>query len=209
MPACGPRAPIALVVAYYLHPPTHAALDALAAFRERTGWFYGIVATMLFGGVLPFVYLKLHPATRGRYTLPQGAFLLAFWAYKGFEVDLWYRMLNHFVGAGHGAGTIALKMFLDQFVYCPLWAVPSERLLFDWCEARFDTAAVRTDFRAGHWYARRALPLLVGNLGVWLPAVCAIYALPLPLQLPLFNLVLCFFMLMLAHMVKREEPPGH
>jgi hypothetical protein len=38
--------------------------------------------------------------------------------------------------------------------------------------------------------------------------VCAIYALPLPLQLPLFNLVLCFFTLMLTHMVKREEPPG-
>jgi len=199
---------IGLVVAYYRHPPTHAALNAIAAFRERTGWFYGIVATMLFGGVLPYVYLKLHPATRSRYTLPQGAFLLAFWAYKGFEVDLWYRVLNHFVGPGHGAATIALKMFLDQFVYCPFWAVPSERLLFDWCEAHFDPAPVRADFRAGHWYSRRALPLLVGNLGVWLPAVCAIYALPLPLQLPLFNLVLCFFMLMLAHMVKREEPPG-
>jgi hypothetical protein len=193
---------IALVIAYYKHAPTHAALDALAAFRVRTGWLYGIVATGLFGGVLPFVYLKLDPATRGRFTLAQGAVLVAFWAYKGFEVDLWYRVLNFTIGPGHGAGTIATKMFLDQFIYCPLYAVPAEMLFYAWCEAHFDTAPVRADFRAGHWYARRALPLLIGNLGVWLPAVCAIYALPLPLQLPLFNLVLCFFTLMLAHMVK-------
>jgi hypothetical protein len=199
---------IALVVAYYRHAPTHAALDSLAAFRERTGWLYGIVATALFGGVLPFVYLKLDPATRGRYTLAQGAFLLVFWSYKGFEVDLWYRVLNHVVGPGHGAATVATKMFLDQFVYCPVWAVPSEALLYLWCETHFDTARVRADFRASGWYARRSLPLLIGNLGVWLPAVCAIYALPLPLQLPLFNLVLCFFTLMLAHMVQRGEPPG-
>ena len=197
---------IALVVAYYWHPPTHAALDALASFRERTGWFYGIVATGIFGGALPLAYLKLSPATRSRYTLAQGAVLVAFWAYKGFEVDLWYRVLNHFIGPGHGAGTIATKMFLDQFVYCPFYAVPAEMLFYAWCEAHFDVATVRADFRAGHWYARRALPLLIGNLGVWLPAVCAIYALPLPLQLPLFNLVLCFFTLMLTHIESREIP---
>ncbi len=193
---------IALVAAYYWHPPTHAALDALASFSARTGWFYGIVATGLFGGVLPLVYLKLDPATRSRYTLAQSTALVAFWAYKGFEVDLWYRVLNYTVGPGHGASTIATKVFFDQFVYCPLYAVPAEMLFYAWCEARFDLAAVRDDVRAGSWYARRALPLLVGNLGVWLPAVCAIYALPLPLQLPLFNLVLCFFTLMLTHMVE-------
>jgi hypothetical protein len=197
---------IMLVVAYYRYPPAHAALEALAAFRERTGWLYGIVATAIFGGVLPFAYMKLDPATRDRYTPAQGAFFLMFWAYKGFEVDLWYRVLNVVVGPGHGPAAVATKMFLDQFVYCPIWAVPSETLLFAWCETRFDAARVKADFRAKGWYARRALPLLVGNLGVWLPAVCAIYALPLPLQLPLFNLVLCFFTLMLLHMVQRGEP---
>lgn len=199
---------LALVVAYYQHPPTHAALDALADFRARTGRLYGIVATGLFGGVLPFVYLKLHPATRGRYTLAQGAFLLAFWAYKGFEVDLWYRMLNAVIGPGHDTATIATKMFLDQFVYCPVFAVPLSTLIYAWCEAHFDTATVRADVCAGDWYGRRVLPMLIGNLGVWVPAVCIIYALPLALQLPLFNLVLCFFTLILAHMAKREESPA-
>ena len=199
---------LALVLAYYRHAPTHAALDALADFRARTGWIYGVVATGLFGGVLPFAYLKLHPATRRRYDGRQGAFLLAFWSYKGFEVDLWYRLMNAAVGPGHDAATIATKTFLDQFVYCPLFAVPVSTLVYAWCEARFDSAEVRADIGAGGWYARRVLPMLIGNLGVWVPAVCIVYALPLPLQLPLFNLVLCFFTLVLAHMAKREEPPA-
>ncbi|MGA3007237.1 MAG: hypothetical protein ABSE59_05030, partial [Opitutaceae bacterium] len=142
---------VALVVAYYRNAPVHAALNELAAFRDRTGWLYGIVATSIFGGLLPFVYLKLDPATRDRYTLAQGAFLLVFWAYKGFEVDLWYRGLNYAIGPGHSATTVATKMFLDQFVYCPIWAVPSEALLYAWCEAHFDTAQVRADFRAKGW----------------------------------------------------------
>jgi len=134
---------ITLVIAYYKHAPTHAALDALAAFRERTGWLYGIVATGLFGGVLPLIYLKLDPATRSRFTLAQGAVLVAFWSYKGFEVDLWYRGLNFIVGSGHGVGTIVTKMLLDQFVYCPLYAVPAEMLFYAWCEAHFDAAPAR------------------------------------------------------------------
>lgn len=198
----------ALVLAYYRHAPTHAALDALANFRARTGRLYGVVATGLFGGVLPFVYLKLHPATRSRYNWTQGAFLLAFWSYKGFEVDLWYRFLNAVIGPGHDPAVIATKTFLDQFVYCPIFAVPLSTLVYEWCETRFDSAALRADLRASGWYARRVLPMLIGNLGVWVPAVCIIYALPLSLQLPLFNLVLCFFTLVLAHMAKREESPA-
>ncbi|MDE3084127.1 MAG: hypothetical protein KGJ37_02765 [Verrucomicrobiota bacterium] len=199
---------LALVLAYYFHAPTHAAFDALAAFRVRTGWSYGIVATGFFGGLLPFIYLKLHPASRGRYVWSQGALLMAFWAYKGFEVDLWYRLLNAVIGPSHDVATIAIKTCLDQFVYCPLFAVPVTTLVYAWCEARFDTAAVWADARTRGWYGRRVLPMLIGNLGVWVPTVCIIYALPLPLQLPLFNLVLCFFTLMLAHMSQREEPPG-
>lgn len=198
----------ALVFAYYCHAPTHAALNGLAEFRARIGRLYGIVATGLFGGVLPFAYLKLRPATREHYDWKQGAFLIAFWSYKGFEVDLWYRLMNAAVGPGHDPSTVATKMFLDQFVYCPLFAVPVSTLVYEWCEARFNTAAVRADLRAGGWYARQVLPMLIGNLGVWVPAVCIIYALPLALQLPLFNLVLCFFTLVLAHMAKREESPA-
>jgi hypothetical protein len=58
----------------------------------------------------------------------------------------------------------------------------------------------------GQWYRRKVLPVLISNLGVWVPTVCIIYALPTALQLPLQNLVLCFFTLLLAHVMPGGEP---
>ncbi|MFT3783220.1 MAG: hypothetical protein QM790_14520 [Nibricoccus sp.] len=197
---------LSLVLAYYYHGPTRAWCEKLAAFRTEQGLLYSFVATAFFGGLLPCLYLKLFPATRGRYNFKQNLLLIAFWAYKGIEVDLWYRVLVRLVGADANATTVVTKMFLDQFVYCPIFAVPVTVLVYAWGESRFDTAGVITDFRTPGWYRRRVLPMLISNLGVWVPAVCIIYALPTALQVPLFNLVLCFFTLLLAHLTRHQEP---
>jgi hypothetical protein len=195
---------LALVLAYFWHAPTHAALDRLSAWRSELGVTFASLSTGLFGGLLPFLYLK---ATSDRYTWPQGALITAFWAYKGLEIDLWYRALAHLVGEGHAPATVATKMLLDQFLYCPLIAIPLTTLAYAYAETHFNARAVLTDLRAPRWYARRVLPLLLSNLGVWVPAVCIIYALPTPLQLPLQNIVLCFFTLLLAHLA-RQQPNG-
>jgi len=95
-------------------------------------------------------------------------------------------------------------MALDQFVYCPLFAVPITVLVYAWIEEHYRAAPVVTDVRAGQWYRRRVVPVLISNFGVWIPAVCIIYALPTPLQLPLQNIVLCFFTLLLAHVTAKS-----
>ncbi|HTJ79925.1 MAG TPA: hypothetical protein VL357_13100 [Rariglobus sp.] len=195
---------LVLVLAYYRHAPTRDAVNQLADLRGRMGVLFGILSTGLCGGLLPFLYLKAMPATRSRYTWAQGGAITAFWAYKGFEIGLWYRFLAWSVGEGNSPGTVATKMFLDQFVYCPLLAVPLTVLVYDWCEHQFSGAALAAEVRARGWYAQRVLPMLISNLGVWVPAVCIIYALPTALQLPLQNLVLCFFTLLLAHISKRQ-----
>jgi len=104
--------------------------------------------------------------------------LTAFWAYKGLEVEIWYRLLARTVGEGHGAATILTKALLDQFVYCPLFAVPLTVLVYKWNSEAFSVRAVLDDFRSPGWYNRSVLPTLLANLGVWLPAVAIIYALP-------------------------------
>ena len=199
---------LALVLAYYWHAPTRDAFTKLTEFRASTGLLYGIVATAVFGGLLPALYLKLIPSTRSRYTTAQSLALVVFWAYKGFEVDLWYRILAATVGEGTDAGSVLLKMFLDQFVYCPIWAVPSLWFYFAWMERGFQLAPVLADIRRPRWYLRSVLPLLISNLGVWVPAVCIIYSLPTALQLPLFNLVLCFYTLLVAHLSRRAPAPA-
>ncbi|PTY01150.1 hypothetical protein [Opitutus sp. ER46] len=187
-----------IVVAYYQHAPSQRAINALAHLHERAGVMFGIVSTGLCGGVIPFLYLRCRRATRDRFTLAGGATLIAFWAYKGLEVDLWYRFLAFVVGSGNEVGTVVTKMALDQFVYCPVFAVPVTVVVYEWIETRFRGTVLLADMRQGQWYRRRVLPVLLSNLGVWVPAVCIIYALPTPLQLPLQNLVLCFFTLLLA-----------
>jgi hypothetical protein len=195
---------LALVLAYYRHAPTRAMLEQLTTLRSEVGVIFPICSTGFFGGLLPFAVMKLQRSTRSRYTWRQGGVIAAFWAYKGFEVDLWYRALARVFGEQHDAATIVIKSLCDQFIYCPIVAVPFTALVYEWTETHFDRAALVADVRAGGWYRRRILPLLISNLGVWLPAVGIIYSLPTALQLPLQNLVLCFFTLLVAHQVSRQ-----
>ena len=194
---------LGLVTAYYQHPPTHAMLDRLASWRAEIGVPFAIVSTGVFGGLLPVLYLRATREAGRSYTWRQGAVITAFWSYKGFEVDLLYRLLARFVGSGNDVGTIAAKTAFDQFVYCPLIAVPITVVVYEWVAAHFDSPALVADMRAGGWFRRKILPLLISNLWVWLPTACIIYSLPTPLQLPLQNLVLCFFTLLVAHQSRR------
>ena len=195
---------LALVIAYYREPGVRAALGRVANWRAEWGVSFSMLSTGFFGGVLPMLYLRSRAATRSRYTWAQGAAVAAFWTYKGFEIDLWYRVLAWICGEGHGVATIAAKTFSDQFIYCPVIAIPMTAVVYEWVESHFSRASLAADLRAPSWYRRRCLPLLLSNLGVWLPTVCIIYALPTPLQLPLQNIVLCFFTLLVAHQVRRE-----
>jgi hypothetical protein len=196
-------AALALVLGYYFVPRVRESVAGLAALHQRAGVGFAIVSTAVFGGILPFLFLRLSADGRGsRYDGMQGLALTLFWAYKGLEVDLWYRLQAFTVGSGHTPGIIVLKVFLDQFVYCPIWAVPLTTLVYAWVESHFAGRAVAADVRSGGWYRRRVLPLLIGNIGVWVPAVAIIYLLPTPLQLPLQNIVLCFYTLVVAHQVR-------
>jgi hypothetical protein len=193
-----------LVVAYYRHAPTHAVLERLTGLREHLGLLFPIIGTLVCGGILPLLYLRQDPALRADYQLKNCVFLMLFWAYKGVEVELWYRLLAHVVGSATDVRTIAIKCFLDQLVYCPLFAVPLTVLGFAFNHAGLRWAPVLADIRAGGWYRRQVLPTLIANIAIWIPVVCLVYALPLALQTLLFDLVLCFYILMVAHITRRK-----
>jgi len=195
-----------VVLGYYYLPAFHSLLARLMEIRQASGFALGMASTALFGGLLPF--LQRDPSGKIRYTWIQGFGLVAFWAYKGFEIDLWYRTQAHIVGTGHDFMTIAVKVAIDQFVYCPVLAVPLTAVVYHLVDSNYDWAGLGSDIRAPRWYWRRALPLLISNLGVWIPAVAIIYALPTPLQLPLQNIILCFYTLVVAHQTRAGEGDG-
>ncbi|HEU5081226.1 MAG TPA: hypothetical protein VFT72_18585 [Opitutaceae bacterium] len=190
---------------YYFHPASRHLMEQLSEFKARTGFLYSIAATALFGGVLPCLYLALQPETRGRFDWKQNLGLIALWAYKGVEVDLWYRFLAHTVGTNVTVGTVVTKMILDQFIYCPIWAVPFVVFIYVLIESHYDWRETLNDLRRPRWYVRRAVPNLISNMGVWIPTVCVVYSLPSTLQIPMFNLVLCFYTLLLAYISGRQR----
>ncbi len=199
---------IALVAAYYRHAPTRAALDGLAAVKSRFGYAYSILSTALFGGAIPFLYMRLNPGTRKegnwKVTPPShGLFYLAFWAYKGFEVDLFYRIQGWLFGSLPTLGTIAKKVVMDQFVYCVFISTPFMIVAFFWKDTGFDGKRLRSLNLPG--FLKATLPAaLLGTWIVWIPAVTVIYCLPPALQIPLFNIVLCFYALMIAALNARN-----
>jgi hypothetical protein len=196
------------LVAYYQHDGTRAALDRLVVFRGEVGVIFPVLSTAFFGGILPAWYFSRRHSTGVHFTWPQDAALSVFWGYKGFEIDLLYRMLARFVGTESDVATIATKTLIDEFLYCPIWAVPVTVLVYDWVGAHFDTRVWLADIRRAGWYGRKVLPLLISNFWVWVPTVCIIYALPTGLQLPLQNLVLCFYTLLVAHLSRRRSGHG-
>jgi hypothetical protein len=195
---------VALVVVYYQVPALRSALAGLSALRAKIGPLYGILGTAFFGGLLPLAVLKLTPSTRRRYTPRQAAAVLLFWAWKGLEVYLWYALLALVFGDGGDLKTSLIKTLCDQLIFCPLWAVPLCATVFAAIE-RGSLSPVLADMRRPRWYSRVALPVLLTNLAIWIPSCTALFLLPPDLQQFLFNLVMCFFTLVMAHLSLGEK----
>jgi hypothetical protein len=121
--------------------------------------------------------------------------LVAFWAYKGLEVDLLYRLQSRVFGDTAHWTVLVQKVLVDQLLYCPLLAIPATTLCYS--GLRRGWRRLLDGRSLAGWYRREVIPLLVLNWMVWLPAVSLIYCLPLPLQLPMQNLVLCLWSLFL------------
>lgn len=200
---------VALLLGYRYVPTIHAALDGVADFKERWGLGFAAISTALFGGLVPGLVQRLRPATRRAASWRAIGFISAVWAVKGVEIDLLYRLQALALGHGADPATVAAKVFFDMGVYCPTWAVPSTIAAYAVMEAGVSLKGLAPMKILGlwGWYKQIALPIIISNWGVWVPAVCVIYTLPLALQLPVQNLVLCFWSLMLVLQVRDGGGP--
>ena len=129
--------------------------------------------------------------------MSHGLFFLLFWAVKGVEVDIFYQAQGWAFGNDTAVSTIAAKVLFDQLIYSVVWATPCAQIFFYWKDAGFSFARVRELRWIPFW--KENLPKAVIALwAVWFPSVTLIYSLPPALQVPLFNIVLCFYALIFA-----------
>ena len=194
---------ISIVAIYYYWQDSHQVFNVISQMKSSLGWKFSLVSTALFGGVIPYLYLTWSKLL-ARNSWKIFAFYLIFWAYKGVEVDLFYTFQAELFGIQNDFITIVLKTSVDQFIYSAFWAVPSLMFIFLWMESNFNLADTKAKLNKS-FFVIKIPTVIISNWLVWIPAVSIIYSMPPALQLPLFNLVLCFFVILLAALTTTEK----
>lgn len=217
---------VAIVAGYYFLAPVTTALAALGRVKAEGGFLYSAISTAIAGGLIPFLWKRamaarkragegISPTNGAKPGVPASAgastpaawaaclFLCLFWAEKGIEVDFLYRMQARVFGDGNSPLVIIPKVIVDQFGYNPLWAGWTQVLGYWWLEHSFKPASL-VDPALWRTMGARVVTVLISTWGVWIPMVSVVYAMPGDLQIPLFNIALCFWGLMLASLTKER-----
>ena len=194
-----------LILLYALVPAARPVYDRVEGWQRDWGLWFSALSTGLCGAVLPWLFLiglgRIAPADRGR----QLVFLVIFWIYRGLEVALFYQLQTHLFGEARNpltgavdAGVVLRKMALDMLVYTAFWSIPTTTLVYAWWEdCRGDWARFRASLNRELFTVRIPAVVLAAWM-VWAPSVCLVYSLPSALQVPIFSVVLCFWVLTVA-----------
>lgn len=193
---------VTVLLIYFFVPASKPAFAWFGSLKVQYGYLYSFVATALFGGLIPFLYLWLSKSFGDRNLVLLLIFYLLFWGIKGMEVDLFYRFQAEWFGTGNDWQTILIKMAADQFIYSTFWAAPGITIIYLWVESGWSFARMRTALDK-EFFCVKIPTVVLSNWLVWIPAVCVVYAMPAELQIPLFNLVLCFWVLLVAVLNKK------
>jgi hypothetical protein len=190
---------LSILGAYYFTDAGRAGLERVAAVRETYGLLYAAMATATFGGLIPWLVMRSRPRSRARATAGLLVFMSVLWMIKGVEVHALYAGLALLLGDTNELPVLLGKVALDQGLYAPLYAAPSLLLAYRLHDSGYRLRSLGAVV-SRRWWLDEALPVILANSAVWTPAVAMIYALPLALQLPMQNLVLCFWSLILVFM---------
>ena len=195
---------LALLLAYYFHPPSAALLNSLAGYKQQHGLAFVLVGSVIVGAALPELFVIIF-FQRGHPRVENGCnfiFNAPFWAFDGFLVNLMYRLLAISLGDRVSFSVVATKIAIDQFGYNPFFAVPYGIWGYAWKNHGYSWAKLRP-LLTWKYYRAHALPVLIATWTVWVPLMAIIYSLPLALQFPLFALALAFWVLMMTYMTNR------
>ena len=195
---------LAIVLVYYQVNDAHVVFDGIASLKQHYSYLYSGISTAIFGGIIPFAYLywaKLIPKDRA---VTIALFYILYWTWRGMEVDAFYRLQDWLFGDGIDWHTIAIKVAVDQFIYCPFWSAPVTAIFFGWKDQGFSWRSFKSQINR-RLFTFVTPSILLAVWIVWIPGTAIIYSLPLALQIPLFNLTLCFFVLLVSVLGNRPR----
>ncbi len=192
---------LALLAGYYLSPAIAGLLDELAAFKERHGYTFVILAAIVAGALVPELFLIcfFQSGRPNRRNFRNLLFTIPIWAIDGCLVDILYRSEAACLGNVVTLPVVLGKIALDQFGYNPFFAAPFGVLTYEWKNSGFSLESLGRSVSWPH-YRDKVIPTLLATWSVWIPLTAIIYSLPLALQFPLFSLALTFWVLLLTYM---------
>lgn len=188
---------VALLIAYYQHPPTTALLNQLADLKQRTGYLFTSTSSIIAAAIIPEI-LRILFFQKGRIrrcNLSNLLFTIPFWGSITLTVDLFYQFQAFVFGSQVDFTTVVIKVLVDQLGYTALFATPVTCLLYDWKQHGYNLKRLRKIVDRSY-YRRVVFPTLITNWAVWIPLISVVYCLPLTLQIPLFSLALSLWVLL-------------
>ncbi len=194
---------LAVILSYYYIPIINSFFTQIASLKDSAGLRFAMISTAVFGGLLPLLLEQLRRLPVRELNAKTLFFFLVFWMLKGVEIDLLYAGQAYIFGETPKPTTVLAKTAVDQFIYLPLWGAPTMVLAYLWLDKNFDWRRTLSSVDAG-WYKKLVLPVMAVNWIIWIPAVTIIYSLPLPLQLPMQNIVLLMFAVILIFVTSQN-----
>ena len=188
---------LCVVSSYYYLDFTHGWFNEIIRLKQVYGYAYSAASTAIFGGLIPFIFMRLSGRETGGNPWFLGGVFVSYWGLRGMDVDAFYRLQAWIFGTGVDWQTIVSKVLVDQFIYCVIWASPITALFYGWKDSGYSWKRWRSSF----CLKQLIETIILFNLTtwmVWTPATAIVYSLPTALQIPLFNLTLCFFVLLVS-----------
>jgi len=186
---------LSIGLSYFYWPASLQVFQFFADLKGQYGVVYAAISTSLFGGLLPFLYMYISGKIRFL-PIQQLIFYVIIWAFLGSLISGFYTFQVVLFGDGTDWLTILKKTAFDQFVFSVFITSPFISLAFLWKDQQFNWRKTKTLIAD---LIKVQIPTTVVTTWIiWIPAVSLIYMMPSNLQIPLFNLVLCFFVLILA-----------
>ncbi len=200
---------LSLVLGYYYIPEVSSFCTGIGEFKTGCGLWFSAISTAFFGGIIPFLFLLFTRQVKPGLGIAVGCFYFFFWMWKGIEVDIFYRVQALMFGEGTDALTIIKKVAFDQFVFNVIYAVICIAVFNIWKEHDFCVRTTRSKLNR-EFFTQVFPTMLLSTWMVWVPATAIVYSMPSPLQIPLFNLALCFYVLLIAFITtaKKDEVVG-
>lgn len=187
---------LAIAVSYFYWPNSQLVFTIIGDLKRQYGVLFAIVSTAVFGGFIP-VSVLCYRQQLAKPVIRHFIFYIVLWGAMGALINWFYHFQSVIFGLESTFLVVVLKTLVDQFIFSVFITCPVLTFLYLWRDCNY--RLVKTQSSLNREFFRRKIPLtIVTNWLIWLPAVSLIYTLPIELQIPFFNLVLCFFVLILT-----------